>query len=110
MAMQPLAEQGNVLHIYDFRVQPGRGDEFIRLFAEFDGSGQNPMHGSPAQVRDGVLCRDDSDPDHFYLIGEWCSKEAHRALLQTIMAGPRPAFLDLLTDPRFVPIYVDVVA
>ena len=55
MALIPLASQGNFFHIYDFRIKPGRVDEFIRLFNEFDYSDENPMHKSAAQVKDGVL-------------------------------------------------------
>ena len=69
MALIPLAAMGNFIHVYDFRVKPGTGDEFIRLFDAFDYSDANPMHKSPAQVKDGVLCRDVGDPDHFYLLG-----------------------------------------
>ena len=110
MAARPLAQKGNFLHVYDFRVKPGKGDDFIRKFEEFDHSGQNPMHASPAQVSDGVLCRDENDPDHFYLIAEWKDKAAHRALRQEIMAKVRPDFLDLIEGNGFVPIYADVVA
>ena len=110
MALEPLAKRGNYFHIYDFRVKPGTGDEFIRRFEEFDYSGQNPMHKSPAQVRDGVLCRDENDADHFYLIAEWSDKAAHRALRQEIMAQHRPAFMELLESAEFTPIYADVVA
>ena len=110
MANRPLAQKGNFLHVYDFRVKPGTGDEFIRRFEEFDYSGQNPMHESPAQVSDGVLCRDENDPDHFYLIAEWSDKAAHRALRQEILATIRPGFLELLEKPEFTPIYADVVA
>ena len=110
MADEPLAQIGNFLHVYDFRVKPGTGDEFIRRFEEFDHSGQNPMHASPAQVRDGVLCRDEKDGDHFYLIGEWSDKGAHRALLQQIKGGPRQAFMELIEGDTFIPVYADVVA
>jgi hypothetical protein len=110
MAARPLAQIGNFLHVYDFRVKPGAGDDFIRQFEEFDHSGQNPMHASPAQVSDGVLCRDENDPDHFYLIAEWSDKSAHRALLQQIKSGAPPAFLSLVEGGDFVPIYADVVA
>ena len=58
MAQEPLANEGNFLHIYDFRVKPGTGDEFIALLNKFDYSGHNPMHASAAQVKDGALCRD----------------------------------------------------
>ena len=53
MAQEPLAKSGNYLHIYDFRVVPGREDEFIQLFEDFDYSDGNPMHKSAAQVKDG---------------------------------------------------------
>jgi hypothetical protein len=110
MSTQPLATKGNFLHVYDFRVKTGTGDEFIRRFEEFDYSGENPMHQSSAQVSDGVLCRDENDPDHFYLIAEWSDKAAHRALRQEILAKHRPAFLELLEGDEFTPIYADVVA
>ena len=29
MALVPLATKGNYFHVYDFRVNPGRGDEFV---------------------------------------------------------------------------------
>jgi len=111
MALQALADEGNIIHIYDFKVKPGRGDEFIALFNESDFSEDNPMHKAPAQVKDGVLCRDDADPDRFYLIGEWRSIEAHRACLQEIFAQPRPKFFDLLEAGRMVPpAYAKVVS
>src|SRR5258706_8434878 len=34
-------------------VKPGTGEQFIKLFDEFDYSDVNPMHKSPAQVKDG---------------------------------------------------------
>ena len=80
MTMEPLAKLGNFFHIYDFRVKPGSGDDFIRLFNEFDYGDDNPMHKSDAQVKDGVLCRDVEDEDHFYLIGEWRDIEIHKEI------------------------------
>ena len=71
MAQEPLATEGNVLFVSEFRVIPGRGEELMKLFKEFDYSDDNLMHREPAQVKDGVLCRDPLDPDHFFLIGEW---------------------------------------
>ncbi|HXG36648.1 MAG TPA: hypothetical protein VNL15_06745 [Dehalococcoidia bacterium] len=106
---EPLAKIGNFLHVYDFRVSPGKGDEFIRLFEKFDHAGDNPMHGSPAQIHEGVLCRDDNDPDHFYLIGEWSDKEVHRGLLKQLKEG-RPEFIGLIVGGSFQPVYADVVA
>ncbi|HVA24903.1 MAG TPA: antibiotic biosynthesis monooxygenase [Chloroflexota bacterium] len=109
MANRPLAQQGNFLHVYDFRVKPGTAESFIELFEQFDHSGENPMHESAAQVTDGVLCRDENDPDHFYLIAEWQDKAAHRALREQIMNDIRPEFMNLV-EGDFVPIYADVVA
>ena len=71
MALVPIAKQGNFLHIYDFKVDPAHVDEFIRLFNQFDYSEENPMHKSPAQVKDGALVQDVKDPTRFWLIGEW---------------------------------------
>ncbi|MBI1201008.1 MAG: hypothetical protein GC182_00720 [Rhodopseudomonas sp.] len=111
MAMVALADKGNVLHIYDFRVKEGMGDEFIKQFEEFDYSDENPMHKSSAQVRDGVLCRDASDPHRFFLIGEWKSIEEHKKILK-IVAELRPKF-GLLVEggpAAFQPIYAEVVS
>jgi hypothetical protein len=109
MAMVPLASKGNFLHVYDFRVTPGRGDEFIRLFDRFDYSDDNPMHKSPAQVKDGVLCRDTDDADHFYLIGEWSDIEVHAGIRKELMALA-PDFVRLIEGGRFVPTYAEVVS
>ena len=77
MALIPLASMGNYFHIYDFRVKEGKIDEFVRLFNEFDYSEGNPMHKSPAQVKDGVLVQDVKDAHRFWLIAEWSSVEEH---------------------------------
>src|SRR5579871_2861087 len=106
-----LAEEGHVVHIYDFRVKPGTGDEFIRLFNEFDYSPDNPMHRATERVKDGVLCRDAVDPDRFYLLGEWTSIEAHRAILQQISKLAPPKFFELLAEgSTMVPNYATVVS
>lgn len=111
MALEPLASKGNVLHVYDFRVKPGCGDEFITLFDAFDYSEENPMHKSPAQVKDGVLCRDVDDPNHFYLIGEWRSIEEHKAI-RKIVAEMRPAYGPLLEGgaASLIPVYAEIVS
>jgi hypothetical protein len=109
MALVSLANAGNYLHIYDFRVKPGTGDKFIALFDSFDYSDENPMHKSSAQVKDGVLCRDTEDPDHFYLVGEWSDIEVHRAIRQKLMAM-RPKFATLIEGGKFVPTYAQVVS
>jgi quinol monooxygenase YgiN len=112
MAQEPLATEGNVLHIYDFRVKPGRGDEFIDLFNKFDYSGHNPMHASAAQVKDGVLCRDADDPDRFYLIGEWRSIEEHKAIRKQLAEQftSERGFVSLIEGGKFVPNYAKVVS
>jgi len=111
MPLVALAEEGNVLHVYDFRVKPGCGDEFIVAFNEFDYSDDNLMHQSAAQVKDGVLCRDATDPDRFFLIGEWRSIEAHRAILQELTKKSRPRFFSLLEGEKWLPpTYVNVVS
>src|SRR5580658_266422 len=84
MALVPLATKGNYFHVYDFRVKPGRGDDFVELFNKFDYGDNNPFHRSSAQVKDGVLCRDAADPDHFYLIGEWRDIEEHRQIRELV--------------------------
>lgn len=112
MAQEPLAELGNVLHIYDFRVKAGMGDEFIALFNAFDYSEDNVMHASPAQVKDGVLCRDTTDPDRFYLVGEWRSVEEHMAIRKELIErtkGKR-GFVSLIEGGQFVPNYGKVVS
>ena len=85
MAQEPLGKKGNFFHIYDFRVKPGTGEEFVREFEQFDYSDENPMHKSPAQVKDGVMLRDTTDPDHFYLIAEWADVGVHAAILKDLV-------------------------
>src|SRR5258707_10460623 len=109
MALIQLASKGNFFHIYDFRVKPGRGDEFIKLFDEFDYSDANPMHKSSAQVKDGVLCRDVEDPDHFYLVGEWADIEVH-ARIRKILVELKPEFVGLIDGGKFVPTYAEIVS
>ncbi len=101
-------EKGHFFHLYDFRVKPGSGEEFIRLFNEFDYSDENPMHKSPAQVKDGVLCRDTEDEDHFYLIGEWRDIDIHREI-RVQMIEMAPEFVKLVDSGPFVPIYAEIV-
>ena len=109
MALLPLADEGHFLHVYDFKVKPGRGDEFIKLFNDFDYSDDNLMHRSAAQVKDGVLCRDTEDPDHFYLIGEWSDIVVHAAIRKELMALA-PEFGKLIVGGKFVPTYAEVVS
>ena len=108
MALEPLAKKGNFFHVYDFRVKPGTGDRFIDLFNTFDYSDANPMHKSPAQVKDGVLCRDVDDPDHFYLIGEWRDIEVHKQIRKEMVALA-PEFVRLVEGGTFVPVYAEIV-
>lgn len=111
MAQAPLAQRGNFLHIYDFRVMPGHEAEFIRLFEAFDYGDDNPMHKSAAQVKDGVLCRDTTDPQRFFLIAEWSSIEQHAAILPVLRAM-KPEFIKFIEGggPAFTPKYVEVVS
>ncbi len=109
MALVPIAQQDNFLHIYDFRVKPGQAENFIRLFNEFDYSDDNPMHKSAAQVKDGVLVQDTEDPLHFWLIGEWTSIEEHTRI-RAMVAEMRPAFVGLVEGGKFVPAYAKVVS
>jgi len=110
MAQAPLANKGNYLHIYDFRVQAGQEDEFIRLFEEFDYSDGNPMHKSAAQVKDGVLCRDTEDPQRFFLIAEWADIEEHARIRRILANEIKPEFIRLIEGGKFVPKYVEVVS
>jgi hypothetical protein len=111
MALVALCQAGNFVHVYDFRVKPGRGDEFIRLFDTFDYSDANPMHKSKAQAKDGVLCRDVTDPDHFYLLGEWRDIKVHAEILVQL-AAMKPEFVGLIEGgpQKFKPIYAEVVS
>ena len=109
MPLEALAKLGNYFHVYDFRVKPGSGDEFIRLFNEFDYSDDNPMHKSSAQVKDGVLCRDTEDADHFYLIGEWRDIDVHREIRKLMADKLRPEFIKLVEGGAFVPTYAEIV-
>ena len=111
MADEMLAKVGHMIHVYDFRVKPGTGDEFIKVWDAGDKGGENPMHESPAQVKDGVLCRDDEDPDHFYLLGEWSDKAAHYAIWKRVFgSGTRPERFSLVEGDEFRPVYATVVA
>ncbi|HLI14140.1 MAG TPA: hypothetical protein VKY65_21310 [Alphaproteobacteria bacterium] len=110
MALEPLAKEGHFFHIYDFRVKPGKGDEFIKLFNEFDYSDENPMHKSAAQVKDGVLCRDVADADHFWLIGEWRDIEVHAKIRKILAEEMKPAFVTLIEGRKFVPSYAKIVS
>jgi len=110
MALVPLAQRGNYFHIYDFRVKPGKSEEFIRLFDEFDYSDANPMHKSAAQVKDGVLCRDVTDPEHFYLVGEWSDIAVHARIRKILAEELKPAFVGLIEGGKFVPTYAEIVS
>ena len=110
MALVALATKGNFIHVYDFRVKPGTGDEFIQLFDTFDYSDENPMHKSSAQVKDGVLCRDVKDADHFYLLGEWADIAVHARIRRQLAEDIKPAFVALIEGGGFVPTYAEVVS
>jgi hypothetical protein len=111
MALVSLCQRGNFVHVYDFRVKPGKGEEFIRLFDEFDYSDSNPMHKTAAQAKDGVLCRDVTDADHFYLLGEWKDIKVHADILK-VLRDMHPKFVDLIDGgpAKFKPVYAEVVS
>ena len=109
MAQVPIATQGNYLHIYDFRVKPGKIDEFVRLFNEFDYADTNPMHKSSAQVKDGVLVQDVADEHRFWLIAEWADIKVH-AEIRKVLIEMKPAFVGLIEGGKFVPAYGRVVS
>ncbi len=108
--MVPIAELGNYLHIYDFYVEKQNIDEFIRLFNEFDYGGNNPMHMSSAQAKDGALVQDVKDPTHFWLIGEWKDIEEHARIRKILATELKPAFVGLIKGTGFVPFYAKVVS
>ena len=108
--MQPIAELGNFLHIYDFYVEEENIDEFIRLFNEFDYSGNNPMHMSSAQAKDGALVQDVDDPTHFWLIGEWKDIVEHARIRKILAKELKPEFVGLIKGKGFVPSYAKVVS
>lgn len=110
MAQLPIANKGNFLHIYDFHVKKGHEDEFIASFEQFDYSDGNPMHKSSAQVKDGVLCRDVDDPQHFWLIAEWSSVEEHSKIRKLLAEQIKPEFVKYIEGTRFIPKYGEVVS
>ncbi len=110
MALVAMGTRGNYVHVYDFRVKPGTGDEFVELFDTFDYSDANPMHKSKAQVKDGILCRDVNDPDHFYLLGEWADIEEHGRIRRQLAELIRPEFVRLIEGQGFVPTYARIVS
>ena len=110
MALIPLGTKGNFVHVYDFRVKSGRGDEFIKLFDAFDYSDVNPFHKSNAQVKDGILCRDVDDPDHFYLLGEWSDIKVHAEIRKRMAEVIKPEFVHLIQGGHFAPTYAEIVS
>ena len=63
-----------------------------------------------AQVKDGVLCRDAADPDHFYLIGEWADIEEHRRIREFVAREIKPEFVQLIEGGHFMPTYAQIVS
>jgi hypothetical protein len=110
MALVPIAKQGNFLHIYDFKVDPDHVEDFIRLFNEFDYGDNNPMHKSPAQVKDGALVQDVADPTRFWLIGEWADIVEHARIRKVLAEELKPTFIKYIVGGKFVPAYGKVVS
>jgi hypothetical protein len=111
MALEALAREGHFFHIYDFRirddVEPGA---FVASFNRFDYSDDNPMHRSPAQVKDGVLVQHVNDPRRFWLIGEWRDIEEHARIRRVLADSIRPEFIAMIEGGRFVPEYGRIVS
>jgi hypothetical protein len=63
-----------------------------------------------APRKDGVLCRDAADPDHFYLIGEWADIEEHRRIREFVAREIKPEFVQLIEGGHFVPTYAQIVS
>jgi len=110
MALVPIATQGNFLHIYDFIVDADHIDDFVKLFNDFDYGDNNPMHKSAAQVKDGVLCQDVTDPTHFWLIAEWSDIQEHARIRKILAEELKPAFIKHIKGTGFVPHYAKVVS
>lgn len=113
MSQEPLGKKGNFFHIYDFYVKPGTGEEFVKCFEKFDYSDDNPMHKSPAQVKDGVMLQDTKDPDHYWLIAEWADVDEHARILQILAGKMKPEFLNYIVDldkGAFIPKYAKIVS
>ena len=92
MPQQPLASKGNYFHIYDFWVKPGTGDKFLKEFEDFDYSDDNPMHKSPAQVKENRVAAKKQDVVRRVKTGEgkmdWrpilCETNASRGMVSKI--------------------------
>ena len=48
------------------------------------------MHTSSAQVKDGVVCREVNNPDHFSLLGEWADIDVHAKICRHLAEDSSP--------------------
>jgi hypothetical protein len=110
MALVPLASMGNYFHIYDFHVDADKIDAFVKSFNDFDYGGDNPMHMSKAQVKDGVLCQDTKDPTRFWLIAEWSDIEEHARIRKLLAEKIKPEFVKYIHGTGFIPHYAKIVS
>jgi hypothetical protein len=111
MAVEALATEGNYFHIYDFSIRSNVDPQaFIAKFNEFDYSPNNPMHQSGAQVKDGVLVQDVSNPSHFWLIAEWRDIEEHARIRKVLAEVLKPEFVGMIEGGGFVPAYGKIVS
>lgn len=111
MAVEPLASEGNYFHIYDFTIKPNINPKtFIAKFNEFDYSPDNPMHKSKAQVKDGVLVQDVTNPLHFWLIAEWRDIEEHARIRKVLAEVLKPEFVSMIQGTGFIPDYGKIVS
>ena len=83
--------------------------QMIEAFGSLSGD-NNPMHKSPAQVKDGALVQDVSDPTRFWLIGEWADIQEHAKIRKILAEELRPSFIKHIVGGKFVPAYGKVVS
>jgi quinol monooxygenase YgiN len=98
---------GSFAFHYTLRTKPGKAQEFLRAFHEWDHSDQNIVHKTPGMVQEGILYQSEEDEDRFYLIGIWNNRENHRRVVAQVREM-RPAWLELLETP-LVPEYLRII-
>ncbi len=99
--------EGSFAFHYTLQAKPGRADDFMNSFHEWDHSDDNIVHTTPGIVHEGVLYQSEDDPHRFYLIGTWNHRENHRNVVARLLQM-RPAWMDLLTAD-IVPEYCKII-
>jgi quinol monooxygenase YgiN len=98
---------GSFAFHYTLRTKPGKAEEFMRAFHEWDYSDENIVHKTPGMVYEGILYQSEDDEDLFYLIGVWNNRENHRDVVAKVREM-RPAWMELLETP-LVPQYLRII-